>query len=79
MTDCKMSLEACAKALVEARISFNAVKQEKDRIDRSMATATNTLNDAQKAFDAAVAEMKKDAPWSTHWHNVNRNNSERNV
>jgi hypothetical protein len=30
--------------------------------------ARNELNRAQKAFDAAVADVKKNAPWNSDWH-----------
>ena len=68
MTEYKMSIEACAKALAEARTAFEEVEAEKKAIERRMTAATNRLNDAQKTFDEAVAQIKKDAPWNTKWH-----------
>lgn len=68
MSDYKMSIEACAKSLAEARKAFEEVESEKKGVDTRMSAATSRLNDAQKTFDEAVAQIKKDAPWNTKWH-----------
>lgn len=68
MAEYKMNIEACAKSLAEARSAFEEVNTEKEAIEKRMTAATNRLNDAQKTFDEAVAQIKKDAPWNTKWH-----------
>lgn len=68
MADLKMSVENCAKALAEARKKYDEVDGRKRAIEEEASAATNSLNDAQKTFDAAVAELKANAPWNTKWH-----------
>lgn len=64
----KMDITNCAKALAEARIVHDEVESRQKSIESEMHAARNRLNEAQKTFDAAVAEVKADAPWNTKWH-----------
>lgn len=66
-----MDINGCAKALAEARTAFDEVEVRKKKIEREMTVAVNRLNDAQKTFDAAVSEVRKNAPWNTDWHRQN--------
>lgn len=68
MSEYKMNIEACAKTLAEARKEYDLANEEKGRIDKEMTRVTNALNKAQKTFDEAVDQIKKDAPWNTDWH-----------
>lgn len=68
MADLKMSIENCAKSLAEARKKYDEVDGRKSVIEKEMTAATNNLNNAQKTFDAAVSELKDNAPWNTNWH-----------
>jgi outer membrane protein TolC len=64
----KMDIAFCAQALADAREKHDDVKVDLDSAERRMTVARNELNEAQKAFDAAVAQVKADAPWNTKWH-----------
>jgi predicted nucleic acid-binding Zn-ribbon protein len=68
MADLKMSIANCAKTLAEARVQFDQVEAQHRISERNLTAARNKLNEAQKTFDAAVTEMKADAPWNTKWH-----------
>lgn len=64
----KMDITNCAKALADARGVHDEVASRLKGIESEMTAARNKLNEAQKTFDAAVAEVKADAPWNTKWH-----------
>lgn len=52
-----------------AAMTFHAeCEVEESAARKNMTEATNRLNGAQKAFDAAVAEVRSKAPWNTEWH-----------
>lgn len=54
--------------LDNAREAHDSARAEAKQASSREISARNRLNDAQKAFDAAVAEIKKDAPWDSNWH-----------
>lgn len=56
------------KALDEARSIYDAAHKEAEAARRGETNALNRLSEAQKAFDAAVIEVRKDAPWNSNWH-----------
>lgn len=51
-----------------AMARFASVEGEEREVAGRMCAARNQLNAAQKAFDEAVAELRKAAPWNTDWH-----------
>jgi len=68
----KMDITACANALKAAMAEHDTAKAENDATERRLSEARNKVNQAQKAFDEAVAEMRKAAPWNTDWHSADR-------
>jgi hypothetical protein len=61
-------LIAAKKALDEAREKYNEAERREKEASRDEINARNRLNEAQKAFDAAVAEVKANPPWNSEWH-----------
>lgn len=64
------SLEEAAEALRRAAETYQARKEDKEAASRAETAALNTLNDRQKAFDAAVDRTRKTlghsgSDWST--------------
>jgi indole-3-glycerol phosphate synthase len=55
-----------------ARKKYEDFKTEEARASRDTTSALNALNEAQKAFDAAVAEIKKAAPRDSDWKRAER-------
>ncbi len=53
--------------LEQAGKSYESARQRASMARNEEADARNKLNQAQKAFDAAVAEMKKQAPCDSDW------------
>tara|TARA_R110000868_G_scaffold227055_4_gene480031 strand:+ start:196 stop:429 length:234 start_codon:yes stop_codon:yes gene_type:complete len=61
-------IDAAAKELKLALEAFDQTDTEKKRADREHTVSVNRLNKAQAAFDAAVVEIRKTAPWATDWY-----------
>ena len=59
---------ACLEQLRTARQAYDEAYHRNQETERILTSRLNDLNAAQKAFDEAVAELKKDAPWKTDWH-----------
>lgn len=68
MADLRMNIASCAELLAKARADFNSAESEHKQSERLMTDARERLNEAQKTFDEAIAELKADAPWNTKWH-----------
>lgn len=66
-TRLEMPIVEAANKLAMARSEFESADVAYQRASRDRTTATNRLNEAQKAFDAVVAEMRKDAPRDSDW------------
>lgn len=60
LADAHADLEVARKAYEEAAARKEAASREET-------SCRNQLNAMQKAFDEAVAEIRKDAPWDTTW------------
>jgi uncharacterized coiled-coil DUF342 family protein len=60
------------KALDEARKEYDQAHSRYENARSLETSCRDTLNEAQKAFDAVVADLKKDAPWDSNWHNQTR-------
>lgn len=71
----KMNITSCTQLLTEARKAFDEVKARADAVGRELTAATNALNEAQKTFDAAVEDVKADAPWNSDWHSQRQRNT----
>jgi hypothetical protein len=67
MTTAK-TIEQAAEELRSAREAHNAAHALLNEAQRNETTALNALNSAQRAFDEAVAAIKKDAPWNSDWN-----------
>lgn len=63
----EMPIVDAATKLSIARSDFESADIAYRRISSERTAATNRLNDAQKAFDAVVAEMRKEAPRDSDW------------
>ena len=66
MTD-KPSLADLEKALNAATEHFRSTSARAAAVRREETDATNRMNDAQKAFDARIDEMRKAAPQGSDW------------
>jgi hypothetical protein len=54
--------------LTEAEIVHAAAVEVEHAASRKTTSALDRLNDAQKAFDAAVDAKRNAALWNTNWH-----------
>lgn len=59
-------------ALCEATEQHAQAKARARAAEHDEASARSQLNDAQKRMDALVAEMRKDAPPGSDWHEQQR-------
>lgn len=66
-TDTRPNMEQLLTELGKAEEAFRAARQRAESAALDEATALNWLNDAQKAFDAGVADLRKSAPGGTGW------------
>ena len=62
-----MQLANAAAAIADAQDYFQRMAQLTAIARNKETDALNKLNDAQKNFDALVAELKKSAPRDTDW------------
>lgn len=67
MTEPKLSIEEAAKALREAQNRCRDATDVADAARRKEIDARNALNAAQKAFDLAVGEMRRNPDRQSHW------------
>ena len=63
-----LTLEDAVAGLKLAREKFDAAHSEAEAARRAETNTLNDLNNAQKAFDAAVGDVRSDAPWNSDWH-----------
>ena len=63
-----LSMEDALLALKNARQKYDEVHAEMESVRRAETNALNVLNDAQRAFDAAVGDVRADPPWNSDWH-----------
>jgi hypothetical protein len=54
-------------AVATAQDYLDRMRKATAQARREEAIAVNRVNDAQRNFDALVAEVKKSAPIETHW------------
>lgn len=66
------TIEKAAEELRTAETRFEAARREYETASRAHTIALNGLNTAQKAFDEAVAEVKKKAPRDSDWADRSR-------
>lgn len=64
------TIEQAAQELREARSLYDELHRDSEAARTRETDALNALNRAQKAFDEAVAAVKKDAPWNSDWWGV---------
>jgi hypothetical protein len=62
------NLTSVTAALHEATTKFTEADAAYHKISATRTAAVNALNDAQKKFDAVVAEMRKTAPRDSDWN-----------
>lgn len=74
MAENKTSLIEATKRLTDAKADHSERKREEDHARSRCTAALNVLNAAQRAFDQAVADVRKDAPWDSDWHSSDRRN-----
>lgn len=68
MSEKEDAIVAAKKTLDAARKEYDEAHSRYENARRVETNARNNLNEAQKAFDTAVADVKKDAPWDSNWH-----------
>lgn len=61
------TLAELASALTEAQDSYEDARQKASHASHSATSALNRLNDAQKAMDGAIAELRNNAPRDSNW------------
>jgi hypothetical protein len=62
------TIEAAHEGLKKAQELYDDAHNAYEAARSRETNARNELNRAQKAFDAAVADVKKNAPWNSDWH-----------
>lgn len=67
-TQKKPTIEATHEELKKAQELYDYAYSAYEVARSRETNARNELNRAQKAFDAAVADVKKNAPWNSDWH-----------
>jgi hypothetical protein len=63
-----VSISDAEALLKSARSAYEAAAADAAEADRAKTQARGALNDAQIAFDNAVAAIRADAPRDTKWH-----------
>lgn len=61
-------INTLSKALDDATALYKEACKTVEDAERIKTQRVNSLNQAQKHFDAAVAAMKKVAPYGSDWH-----------
>lgn len=64
----KPTIETAHTELKKAQDLYDDAHNAYEAARSRETNARNELNRAQKAFDAAVADVKKNAPWNSDWH-----------
>jgi hypothetical protein len=62
------TLQELTQELDDADQALQAAQLRSGHARREETEATNRLNEAQKAFDARVSEMRKTSPHGSDWH-----------
>lgn len=62
-----MTLEQAAEKVRLAQDNYDDAKDKAEHARRRETSAFNALNDAQKEFDAVVAQMREGAPRDSDW------------
>lgn len=60
-------MDKITKDLQDARVAFDRAHERYQSASNDRTAALNRLNDAQKAFDAEVSKIRKDAPRDSDW------------
>lgn len=68
MSDEAKTIEELAVELREAREAYDRTHRCYEVARSAETSALNTLNAAQKAFDAGVERVREGAPWNSDWH-----------
>lgn len=64
-------IEKAAQNLNEAKGAYEAADFAYQHASGERTSALNRLNQAQKCFDSAVQEIKKDTPAGSDWARIN--------
>lgn len=67
----KLTIEAAHAGLKKAQELYDDAHNAYEAARSRETNARNELNRAQKAFDEAVADVKKGAPRNSDWHQEN--------
>lgn len=70
------TLQELTAELDDADLALQAAQAQTGHARRAETEATNRLNEAQKAFDAKVAEMRSTSPRGSDWANRDRRSVE---
>lgn len=70
--DGQKSIAALAEELTKADEEYVAAKKEESFARNATTDALNKLNQAQKAFDAAVESIRDAAPFDSDWKTSSR-------
>lgn len=68
----KPDLTRLADALAAATDAHTAAKMEESAARSRETAALNALNDAQREFDEAIAELRKSGPLDSNWGRTRR-------
>lgn len=66
------ALKDAAEKLAQARLAFENADSEYRGASNKQTDALNKLNTAQKAFDAAVEALRREAPPASDWKQSSR-------
>lgn len=66
-------METLVKAYEEAKSDLLSAVKALAQAQQSETSARNRVNNAQKAIDAAITEMRKEAPSDSDWGNMKKN------
>lgn len=72
----KADIPEILKILADARIDYEEADRVETQWRSTRLVALNRLNEAQRALDAAIGSLRKDAPTGTDW---SRRSAERKV
>ena len=65
----ELDMQEVCVALQTALKDYQAAEAACKETERAKLAMMNNLNNAQKQFDAAIAQIKKDPPWNSDWAN----------
>lgn len=75
MADKTISVADAEKILINAQEEFMAADAAYKEASRRQSARLNDLNDAQKAFDAAINARRENAPFDSNWFHSKRQGS----